>query len=49
MPGDTVMLKNITAGAKGFSGEVDKILEFAKQSSKLNPKNFILILNTKNF
>ena len=27
MPGDTVMLKNITAGAKGFSGEVDKILE----------------------
>ena len=27
IPGDTVMLKNITAGAKGFSAEVDKILE----------------------
>ena len=27
MPGDVVMLKKITAGAKGFSGEVDKILE----------------------
>ena len=27
MPGDLVMLKNITAGAKGFSADVDKILE----------------------
>lgn len=27
IPGDTVMLKNITAGSKGFSAEVDKILE----------------------
>lgn len=27
MPGDTVILKKITAGEKGFSGEVDKILE----------------------
>lgn len=27
MPGDLVMLKNITASAKGFSGDVDKILE----------------------
>ena len=27
VPGDKVMLKNITAGAKGFSAEVDKIIE----------------------
>ncbi len=27
MPGDLVMLRNIIAGDKGFSGEVDKILE----------------------
>ncbi len=27
IPGDMVMLKNITAGGKGFSAEVDKILE----------------------
>ena len=27
LPGDLVMLKNITPGEKGFSGEVDKILE----------------------
>lgn len=27
MPGDLVLLRNITAGGKGFSAEVDKILE----------------------
>ncbi len=27
MPGDLVMLKNVTASAKGFSADVDKILE----------------------